>query len=230
MMQIHIIYFAALRDVMGCRDEYIECEEGTTIAELLNILQERYPQLDGLIERLAFAIDHTYAKKEMPLHDNAELALLPPVAGGNIKPEEEGYQLGKIEVRHEPFEAEEVNQLVKGEFGGAIITFTGIVRRESKGRIVTNLTYESYEEMARKEMAKIAEEIKSEWPSIDLAIHHRVGSLSVGDIAVVIAVCSPHRKEGFDACAQALESVKDRVPVWKRESFEDGSHWVGWGV
>ncbi len=109
---------------------------------------------------------------------------------------------------------------------GGIVTFTGTVRNHTADRSVRHLEFESYEPMAIKEMRKIAETILRRWPARKVSFHHRLGTLGIGDLAVVIAVSCPHRREAFEACQYAIDTLKQTVPIWKKEVFEDGEVWV----
>ncbi len=111
---------------------------------------------------------------------------------------------------------------------GAVVTFLGTVRDTNDGHAVTLLEYEAYASMARAEMGRIRDQLEREIPGVLLCIFHRVGALSVGDIAVVCAASAPHRGEAFRACRAAIDRVKERVPIWKREHGPDGPYWVGW--
>ncbi len=222
-MNIQVIFFAALRQIVGLRETSLHLKEGATVQDLKDTIASATPALEGMMERVAVAVNHEYAQPDTVLREGDEVALLPPVAGGNNLVER------RIQVKDEPLDLSEVSDLVQDESGGAIVTFTGIVRRQSQGRAVERLDYESYGPMATKEMAMIAKEIETKWDGAIVAIHHRVGSLPVGELAVVIAVCTPHRQEAFDACSYAIERLKERVPIWKHEFFTDGSQWVGWG-
>jgi molybdopterin synthase catalytic subunit len=111
---------------------------------------------------------------------------------------------------------------------GGIDVFVGVVRDHNDGRAVTRLEYEAYASMAVKEMSRIAGEIAREISGVRLAAVHRVGSLGVGDLAVVCAASAPHRAEAFAACRKLIDGIKARVPVWKREHGPDGPYWVGW--
>jgi molybdopterin synthase catalytic subunit len=111
---------------------------------------------------------------------------------------------------------------------GGIDLFLGVVRNHNDGRAVTRLEYHAYVSMAEKEMQRIAEEIAAEIPGVRLSALHRIGSLSVGDLAVVCAASAPHRGEAFAACRALIDRIKHRVPVWKREHGPDGPYWVGW--
>ncbi|MDX2250438.1 MAG: molybdenum cofactor biosynthesis protein MoaE [Bacteroidia bacterium] len=115
---------------------------------------------------------------------------------------------------------------VSGESCGGINVFIGTVRNQTKGKAVVRLEFEAYEKMAVREMEKIARQVLEKWPVEKIALHHRVGTLYPGDIAVVIAVAAPHRGASFAACQYAIDTLKETVPIWKKEIFEDGEVWV----
>jgi len=110
---------------------------------------------------------------------------------------------------------------------GALVLFLGVVRDENQGRRVRYLEYEAYPSMAAKEMRKIGEEVLARWPSTHIAMRHRIGRLAVGDTALIVAVSAPHREEAFDACRHAIDRIKEVVPIWKKEVWEDGEAWLG---
>ena len=109
---------------------------------------------------------------------------------------------------------------------GGIVHFVGTVRNQTQGKTVTKLEFEAYVPMAISEMRKIAERAANQWPIQKMAIHHRVGTLAIGEIAVIISVACPHRKAAFEACSFAIDTLKETVPIWKKEFFEDGAVWV----
>lgn len=129
-----------------------------------------------------------------------------------------------------PLSTDELVNLVLTPGDGAVVTFTGTVRDNTAGRRVVALEYEAYAEMAEAEMARIGAEMQEKWALHGIAMRHRVGKLEVGEASVVIAASSAHRREAFEACSEALDLLKARVPVWKKEYFEDGEHWVGIGA
>ena len=118
-----------------------------------------------------------------------------------------------------------INWVMDPQCGG-IDVFIGTVRDATKGKKVIRLEFEAYEGMALKEMKKIAEEAMRKWPVHKILIHHRMGTLAVGEIPVVIAVSAAHRGAAFDACRYAIDTLKQTVPIWKKEVFEDGQTWV----
>lgn len=132
-----------------------------------------------------------------------------------------------IEITHEAIEMQLVINKVKKSAYGAVATFIGTVRDNSEGKQVLYLEYETYPDMAKKKLTEIAIEIQARWDSIDVAIVHRVGRLEIGETAIVIAVGSAHRLEAFQACQHAIDRIKEIVPIWKKEFYENGSAWIG---
>lgn len=127
----------------------------------------------------------------------------------------------------EPLSVQQVNDLVKRPTDGAVVTFDGIVRNNFEGRTVRYLEYEAYAEMAEKKLAEIGEEVRRKFPVGEIAMVHRIGKLEIGESSIVIAVAAPHRHAAFEACAYAMDRVKEAVPIWKKEFFADGEdHWV----
>ncbi|GKU80924.1 molybdenum cofactor biosynthesis protein MoaE [Niallia sp. NCCP-28] len=129
-------------------------------------------------------------------------------------------------VRH-PISAEDTISQVSRREAGAITLFIGTVREFTKGKRTLSLEYQAYESMAVKMLSQIGEEIKHKWPDAWVAITHRIGRLEITDIAVVIAVSSPHRKNAYEANEYAIERIKQIVPIWKKEFWEDGTMWIG---
>ncbi|AJD89989.1 molybdenum cofactor biosynthesis protein MoaE [Jeotgalibacillus malaysiensis] len=132
-----------------------------------------------------------------------------------------------FEVTSEPLSIEAISQKVVRPEAGAVVTFTGTVREFTKGKRTLYLTYEAYASMAEKQLKKIGDEIASRWPDAVTAISHRTGKLGISDIAVVIAVSTPHRKDAYEANEYAIERIKQIVPIWKKEKWEDGEEWIG---
>ena len=129
-------------------------------------------------------------------------------------------------ITEEPIAPQALYDEVRGDGDGAVVTFAGVVRDHSDGKRTDHLVYEAYKPMAEQEMARIGAEAVSRWDIDDIAILHRVGRLEIGEISVLIAVSSPHRAEGFSACQFAIDRLKQTVPVWKKETSEDGEYWV----
>ena len=131
-----------------------------------------------------------------------------------------------VHITNSPIDTQMVIDLVKTDSSGAVNVFIGTVRNSTKNKEVVGLEFESYESMAIKEIDKIISAAKKRWPVNEMVIYHRVGSLAIGDVPVVIAVSTPHRRQGFEACQFAIDTLKETVPIWKKEIFADGEEWV----
>jgi molybdopterin synthase catalytic subunit len=131
-----------------------------------------------------------------------------------------------IEITHQPLDPERITAQVRKETNGAVVTFLGTTRDNFEGKRVVTLEYEAFEEMAIKKLEEIRQELQAQFNIEDIAIGHRIGIVSIGQISLVVAVASPHRKEAFLACHQAVDRIKEIVPIWKKEVFDDGSRWV----
>ena len=132
-----------------------------------------------------------------------------------------------IEITHDPLDPQPATASVRRDSNGAVVTFLGTTRRTSMGKTVLYLEYEGYVPMAMKKLREIADEVSDKWPIQDISILHRIGRLEIEDISLVVAVASPHRKEAFQACGYVVDRIKETVPIWKKEVFEDGQVWVG---
>ena len=166
---------------------------------------------------LLYAVNREYAEPQRELADGDEVALIPPVSGGAFR------------VTDQPLSLDTAVAEVADERAGAIATFTGTVRRQSRGREVTQLEYEAYAEMAEDVMAQLAHDLQERYELCAVAIHHRVGTLGIGEASVVIAVSAPHRQDALAACKDAIDTLKQTVPLWKKEIYEGGEEWIGRG-
>ena len=171
------------------------------------------PEPDGLL----YAVNKEYARRERELADGDEVALIPPVSGGSFR------------LSGEPLSLDAVVDEVRSDRAGAIATFVGTTRVESRGRTVEHLDYEAYEGMAENVMAEIAASLKQRYDLCEIAIHHRTGRVEIGDASVVIAVSAPHRQDALAACKDAIDTLKEQVPLWKKEVYEGGEEWIGRG-
>jgi molybdopterin synthase catalytic subunit len=221
-VRIEILYFAVLRERAGCARETLDLPDGADVRAARAAVAERHPEIAALLSRVQTAVNRVQAAEATRLADGDEVALLPPVAGG-AGPR-------KIAVRAEPLVVEETVAAVAGPNRGGVVTFTGVVRRQGHHLPdVVRLEYEAYVEMAEEVLADIAEEIEREWAGTEIAIHHRIGSLAVGEIAVAITAASAHRAPAFEACRAAIDRLKERAPIWKKEIGASGEAWLGLG-
>jgi molybdopterin synthase catalytic subunit len=222
-VRVEILYFAILRERAGRAREPLDLPDGADVSAARAAVAERHPEIAALLPRVQVAVNRTQAPDAQRLADGDEVALLPPVAGG-AGPR-------KIAIVDRPLLVEETVEAVSGPNQGGVVTFTGVVRRQGHHLPdVVRLEYEAYAEMAEEVLADIAAEIEREWPGTAIAIHHRVGALAVGEIAVAITAASAHRAPAFEACRAAIDRLKERAPIWKKEIGESGEAWLGLGA
>jgi molybdopterin synthase catalytic subunit len=212
---VTVLYFAAARDAAGAAREPLD-PVPVTVGDLRRRLLERRPALGPVLARSRIAVDGQFAGDEAPLRDGAEVAIIPPVAGG----------APGCAVVERPLQLDEVIAAVSTTAYGGLVTFTGVVRDASHGRRVERLEYEAYLGMAERTLARIAEEV-GRCHNGRVSIVHRIGVLLPGEAAVVVACAAPHRAQAFRACEEVIERLKQEAPIWKREIFSDGEAWVG---
>jgi molybdopterin converting factor subunit 1 len=213
-VHVTVRLFAGLREQAGTSRRELELERGATAADV-------WPAL-GLGERppgLLVAVNREYADAAQALSDGDEVALIPPVSGGA-----DAFLLSE-----DPLSVDAAIDEVASADAGAIATFIGTTRRRSRGREVVRLEYEAYEGMAEAEMARIAEAVREKHEVLAIAIHHRVGVVGIGETSVVIAISAPHRAAALDACRETIDTLKETVPLWKKEIYEGGESWIGRG-
>lgn len=215
-MQIRVMLFGAVREAADSPEIAVQLEAGAKVSDLRAELSRRYPIVERYGKQLRIAVNREFAGENDVLNDGDETALLPPVSGG----------ANRCTISARSLDVMEVIARVSGDEHGGIATFLGAVRNHSRGRSIDHLEYEAYAEMAVQEMERIAEEAARKWPGVRVAIAHRVGSLPIGELAVVIAAAGSHRAEAFESCRFAIDALKERVPIWKKEVASDGEYWV----
>ncbi len=204
--------FAALRERAGSRSVELELPDGAVVGDVWDELG-----FGDEPEGLLYAVNRDYAEKSAKLSPNDEVAVIPPVSGGD-------FRLSEM-----PLSIEDAVAEVRSDDAGAIATFVGMTRARSRGREVLHLEYEAYEGMAEQVMARLAESLKGRHDLCEVAIHHRVGRVDIGETSVVIAVSAPHRAAALTACHEAIDELKVSVPLWKKELYEGGEEWIGRG-
>ena len=208
-VSVRVRLFAGLRERAGWAQREIDA---ATVAEV-------WPAL-GLGDEpagLLYAVNKEYAKRDRALSDGDEVALIPPVSGGAFL------------LSDQPLSLDRVVAEVRDDEAGAIATFTGTTRVHSRERTVTHLDYEAYEGMAEQVMAEIADALQARYELCAVAIHHRIGRVGIGETSVVIAVSAAHRQAALAACKDAIDELKERVPLWKKEVYVGGEEWIGQG-
>ena len=209
-MRVTVRLFAGLRERAGWSER--ELDGVSRVGDV-------WAALDLGVEPpgLLYAVNKSYVERDQQLAEGDEIALIPPVSGGAFL------------LSAEPLSLEAVVDEVASDEAGAVATFVGTTRVHSRGRTVTHLEYEAYEGMAEQLMAQIAAELHARYDLCEIAIHHRVGRVDIGERSVVIAVSAPHRQDALAACKEAIDTLKERVPLWKKEVYAGGEEWIGRG-
>jgi molybdopterin synthase catalytic subunit len=209
-VRVSVRLFAGLREQAGWSQREID-----DVARLGDVWQklELGHEPDGLL----YAVNREYADPDRELQDGDEVALIPPVSGGDFR------------LSAEPLDLLAPVQEVQTDEAGAVATFVGTTRIRSRGRTVTHLDYEAYPEMAEQMMAGLAESLQAKYELCAVAIHHRVGRVGIGEPSVAIAVSAPHRGDALAACREAIDTLKETIPLWKKEVYEGGEEWIGRG-
>jgi molybdopterin synthase catalytic subunit/molybdopterin converting factor small subunit len=208
-MTVRVRLFAGLRERAGWSEREVDA---ATVADVWGALE-----LGDEPAGLLYAVNKTYAERDQPLAAGDEVAVIPPVSGGAFL------------LSDKPLSLDRVVDEVRDDRAGAIATFTGTTRIQSRGRTVEHLDYEAYEGMAEEVMSEIADSLHAQYELCAIAIHHRVGRVGIGDTSVVIAVSAPHRGDALAACKDAIDELKQRVPLWKKEVYDGGEEWIGQG-
>jgi molybdopterin synthase catalytic subunit/molybdopterin converting factor small subunit len=223
-VKVRVRLFARYRDATGQERLDLDLPEGETVESAWSAVVARHPVLSEFRPFTLFAVGHDYVPPDHRLRTGDELCLFPPVSGGADHPS----PADLIQVVTHPLSPDAAAALVEDPGAGGIVIFSGVVRNETGGRRVKFLEYEAHPAMAEVKMREIAAVIRSRWPGVRrVAMQHRVGRLEIGEASVLIAVSAAHRGEAFDACEFAIDTLKQTVPVWKKEHFEDGEVWVG---
>ena len=216
-MQITVRLFGSIREAAGAKELAVSLDEGAPVSELRALLAVDHPAFDAMGGKLRVSVNQEIVRGDPVLRDGDEVAFLPPVSGG---------QELACTLSDEPLDVGAVVKRVVGPDAGGIVTFVGAVRNASRGHDIRHLEYEAYPGMAEQEMQKICEEAAARWPGSRVAVAHRTGHLEIGDLAVVVVAAAPHRAEAFDACRYTIDTLKERVPIWKKEVATDGEYWV----
>jgi molybdopterin synthase catalytic subunit/molybdopterin converting factor small subunit len=204
--------FAGLRERAGEGTREIEVADGTRAFDVWAAIGLR-EEPEGVL----YAVNKRYVEREQELADGDELALIPPVSGGAFR------------LTEDPIDLDGVVAEVRRAEAGAIATFSGTARIHSRGRTVLRLEYEAYTGMAEKVMEEIASRLKAKHDLCEVAITHRIGRVGIGETSVVIAVSAPHRDDALAACREAIDTLKEQAPLWKKEVYEGGEEWIGRG-
>ncbi len=221
-VQVKVAYFGILREIAGTAEERVEVAEGATAGELFASLRAKHSGIDRFANSLALAVNLEYSDKKRVLQAGDEVGLIPPVSGGM----HEETRSTHCEIVRERIRTDEIAKQLRAGEDGAVLVFEGTVRNNTRGRRTLYLDYEAYVAMALREMEALAEQALRDFKIRDVRMVHRIGRIEIGDTSVVIAVVSAHRAAAFEACRFAIDTLKKKVPIWKKEYFEDGAVWA----
>lgn len=229
-MQITIKLFAGLVDRIGSSVITLDLEgESPTASDLKKQLADTYPAAEALIAVSFVAVNQEYASPHHPITAADEIALIPPVSGGDgVNPDDTHIsEDGLYVITRSPLSVDEVTSKVITANHGATLSFVGTTREMTGEQRTVHLEYEAYIPMALSGLQSIGREIESRWPETMCSISHRIGHVDITETSVIIAVSSPHRDTCYEASRYAIERLKQVVPIWKKEVWEDGSEWKG---
>ena len=225
MSEISVSYFAAARELAGTAQETLQLPKPVLgCPELLALLGAAHPRLQPFLSRMRLAVNDELVANDALVRAGDHVAVLPPVAGGA---DPVALPRASCELRDTPLSLDEVFARVSHPSAGGVALFVGVVRDHAAGKPVARLDYEAHASLAQKQLTQIAQELIAQRPEVRLCALHRVGSLAVGDLAVVVAASAPHREQAFAACREAIERIKAEVAIWKKEWEPSGAaHWV----
>jgi molybdopterin synthase catalytic subunit len=223
IVRIRVLFFGVLRDVVGLREDSVEIPEGGQLESVFEHYATRFPRIREMSASLVLALNQSFSELSAPLAEGDEVAFLPPVSGGS------GQFIQQIEdpaghffaITRDPIDSLALARRMQHDDDGAVVTFEGVTRNNTKGRATRYLEYECYEAMAQ-----IGCEIAHALPIGRIGMIHRLGRLEIGEASVVVVAAAPHRKAAFEAALEGINRLKRMVPIWKKEYFADGEVWV----
>ncbi len=219
MPNVEVRFFGPARDLAGESSWSLEVQEGETLGGIAGRIAEAHPEL-GKTLGVRLAINRAYAPLDTIVKEGDEIAVIPPVSGGMPDPH--------VLVTREHLDAKTVAATLDNAQCGAIVTFEGVVRADAReGRTIIALDYEAYEDMAVEQLGDIRARAMKRFEVNDVAIHHRIGRVAVGEPSTIIVVAAGHRAEAFEACRWVIDRIKIDAPIWKKDIWSDGSEsWV----
>ena len=226
-MRLRVLFFGMLKEVVGRPSEEIDLPEGADLGSVFDRYAAQHPRLREMAPSIVAARNQEFAGLGTPLADGDEVAFLPPVSGGiGADPVELESGPHYFALTRCPINTSAVISRILTGGDGAVVTFEGVVRNNTKGRGTLFLDYECYEAMALKMLAKIGCEVAGSFEVSRVAMVHRLGRMLIGETSVAVIVTAPHRRAAFEAALEGINQLKKLVPIWKKEHFVDGEVWV----
>jgi len=226
-MRARVLFFGVVRDLVGRSSEEAEFADGADLGAVLETYAARFPRLKEMAGSIVVARNREFARLSASLEEGDEVALMPPVSGGCAAGPPAVSENGNYyALSDRPIDTRALAARLLTGSEGAVVTFEGTVRNNTRGRPTRFLSYECYEPMALKLMAQIGREIAAGREIGRVAMVHRLGRMLVGETSVAVVVTAPHRRPAFEAALEAIDRIKKTVPIWKKEHFADGEVWV----
>jgi molybdopterin synthase catalytic subunit len=229
-MQVRVLFFGLLRDVVGRSEERAEIAEGSDLAAVFAAYAARYPAVDALRGKIVMARNQEFAEPSARVAEGDEIAFLPPVSGGSGEDGPEPTEIREdglyCAIVHNAIDTRALAASLLNGAEGAVVTFEGTVRNNTNGRVTRCLDYEGYAALALKTMARIGRELAAKHAIGRVAMVHRLGRMLIGETSVAVIATAPHRRPAFEAALEGIDRLKKLVPIWKKEYFADGEVWV----
>jgi molybdopterin converting factor subunit 1 len=225
-MRVRVLFFGMLKDLVGRSSEDCDLPEASDLRSLFEVYAARHARLRELARSIVIARNQEFAELSTPLADGDEVAFLPPVSGGSGSSLELTENGNYFAITRCTIDTRAIVARILAGTDGAVVTFEGVVRNNTKGRHTRYLDYECYESMALKMMCRIGMEIVGTHEIGRIAIVHRLGRMMIGEASVAVIVTAPHRGAAFEAALEGINRLKKVVPIWKKEYFADGEVWV----
>jgi molybdopterin synthase catalytic subunit len=225
-MRIEVLFFGQLKDMIGLARDELEVEEGASLETVFRHYASQSPKLEAMASSIAMARNERFAPPNEALKDGDEVAMMPPVSGGSQWLASGGSEGVFAAVTERPIDSRALAERAQTDGNGAVLVFEGVVRDNSGGRRTLYLDYECYMPLALRQLGEIGRGIRARFDIHAIALVHRIGRLQIREASVSIVVAAAHRRPAYEASLEAIDEVKRKVPVWKKEYFADGEVWV----
>ncbi len=224
MINIKVRLFAALKEIIGKNHLDLQFNGDPSLKDVISFIIEAYPSVKEIIKISKYAVNMEYTdiNDGKHLNNGDEITIIMPVSGGTYNILEDK---ACVEITEEKIDSNKVLDFVSDPLAGSVLLFNGTVRNNDDGKPVEYLYYEAYEEMAVKEINKLIADAFSKYNIIKICIVHRTGKINTGEVSITIGISSPHREDSYMASKFLIDNIKETVPIWKKEAFEDGSRW-----
>ncbi len=224
MINIKVRLFAAFKEIIGKSQLDLQIPEGSSVKDVIAVIEETYPAVKKIVQISKYAVNMEYIDAGKKLIDGDEITIIMPVSGGVCSGSESETCI-YVEITGEKIDTAKVLDFVSDTSAGSVLLFNGTVRDNDDGKPVEYLYYESYEEMAVKEIKKLITAAFNKYNIIKVCVIHRIGKIETGGISISIGISSPHREDSYLASKFLIDNIKETVPVWKKEVFEEGGRW-----